>query len=180
MIKTWIIIAAFLFGSIRSFSQQLSDSLIIEFLNKTFCDYFVSIDSGNHDFYILNDSIPNGLMTEYKDFELYFVDYDQALSLIRKDKVSSLYKVRLNQISIDTVDIVIGGWTVDFKRVFRCHKIEGKGKLVLDSYNFAIWCGGTFGYIPQGRFVFSPELDTWGYISQTEFIDDKFKKYNIK
>jgi len=45
----------------------------------------------------------------------------------------------MKQINSDTIDIIIGGWTVDFERVFRFEKIEGKRRLVLRNYSFAAW-----------------------------------------
>lgn len=180
MIKTTITTTFILLFTLNSYSQQVNDSLIIGFFNKTFTDYFISRDSLLHDFYILNDSVPYDVKTDYKDFKLHLIDYNQAYPLIKKDEISSLYWARLKQISVDTVDIVIGGWTVDFERVFRFQKIKGKRKIVLRNYNFAAWCGGTLGYIPQGRFVYLPELDKWDYIPERTIIDNKLKKYRLK
>ena len=118
MIKITITTTLILLLTLNSYSQQLNDSLIIGFFNKTFTDYFIVRDSLLHDFYILNDSVPHEVKTDYKDFVLHLVDYNQAYPLIKKDKISSLYWARLKQISVDTVDIIIGGWTVDFERIF--------------------------------------------------------------
>lgn len=160
-------------------SQDLSDNQLANFFNQTFKDYFSQKDSLSKDFYILKDSFPPSVLTDYKNFELHFIEYSQAYPLIKKNEISALYWANSKQISKDTIDILIGGWTVDFERVFRIQRIDGKRKLVLRNYNFVAWCGGTLGYIPQGRFVYLSELDKWDYISEKQIIDYTLKKYKL-
>ncbi len=120
-----LLIVILLFAN-NSFGQELSEEQRVEFFNQSFNDYFNSKDSTKLDFYILADSIPNGIKTDYDKFNIHLVDYNNAYPLIKKDIISSLYWARCRQISVDTIDIVIGGWSVDFERVFRFEKIEGK------------------------------------------------------
>lgn len=160
--------------------QVLDKNKQIDFYNQTFKDYFGTKDSTTNDYYILSDSIPAGIKTDYNKFKIHVIDYGQAYPLIKKDIISSLYWARCKYISKDTVDIVIGGWTVDFERVLRIQKIDGKRKLITKNYNFAAWCGGTLGYIPQGRFVYLPEKDSWNYITEKTMIDNKLEKYKLK
>lgn len=164
----------------NSFGQELSKKQQIDFFNLTIKDYFDSKDSTQNDFYVLSDSIPPEIETDFDKFKIHLIDYNQAYPLIRKNRISSLYWVRCKKISNDTVDIVIGGWTVDFERVLRIQKIYGKRKLVTKNYNFAAWCGGTLGYIPQGRFIYLTKLDKWDYISEKTIIDNKLKEHKLK
>ena len=160
--------------------QELDKRRQIDFFNQTFKDYFGNKDSTKNDYYILRDSIPDGIKTDYDKFRIHVIDYGQAYPLIKKDIISSLYWARCKHISNDTIDIVIGGWSVDFERVLRIQKIDGKRKLITKNYNFAAWCGGTLGYIPQGRFVYLPEQDSWNYITEKTIIDNKLEKYKLK
>jgi len=73
-------------------------------------------------------------------------------------------------ISPDTIDIIVGGWTVTFERVFRIQKVGGKRKLVLRNYNFAAWDGGPLGYIPESRFIFNPDSNEWTYLTAKQLI----------
>ncbi|MEA4937928.1 MAG: hypothetical protein VB102_15015 [Paludibacter sp.] len=177
-LTTILILMVICFGDL--YSQELSDSLLIDFFNKTFNDYYQQRDSVTKDFYILKDSIPEKVTTDFNNFKLHLVDYSQAYPLIKKNKISALYWARYKQISTDTIDIVIGGWTVNFERAFRIKKIDGKRKLILNNYNFAAWCGGTLGYIPQGRFIYNTELKSWSYLTEICLIKEKREKYRNK
>jgi hypothetical protein len=169
-----------MFITINSFGQELNEKLKIDFFNQTFTDFFDTRDLTKSEYYILSDSIPDGIKTDFENFKIYLIDYNQAYSLIKKDIISSLYWARCKQISVDTIDIVIGGWTVEFERVFRIQKIEDKRRLVTKNYNFAAWSRGTLGYIPQGRFIYSTELDEWNYITEKILIENKLEKYRTE
>ena len=166
--------------SINSFGQELNEKLKIDFFNQTFIDYFDARDLAKSEYYILSDSIPDGIKTDFENFKIHLIEYDQAYPLIKKNKISSLYWARCKQISVDTIDIVIGGWAVEFERVFRIQKIEDKRRLVTKNYNFAAWSRGTLGYIPQGRFIYSTELDDWSYITEKVLIENKLEKYRTE
>lgn len=174
-----LLIVVFVFAN-NLYGQALDEKQQIDFFNQTFKDYFSTKDSTQIDYFILTDSIPNGIKTDYDKFNIHVIDYGQAYPLIRKKIISSLYWARCKKISNDTIDIVIGCWSVNFERVLRIHKIDGKRKLVTKNYNFAAWCGGTLGYIPQGRFIYLTELDKWDYITEKTIIENKLKKYNLK
>lgn len=165
-----LLIMIFVFSNIL-YGQLLDNKQHIDFFNQTFKEYFGTKDSTISDYYILSDSIPNGIQTDYGKFKIHVIDYEQAYPLIKKNIIYSLYKANCKHISRDTVDIVIGGWSVDFERILRIQKIDGKKKLITQNYNFVAWCGGTFGYIPQGRFIYSIELDKWNFISEKALID---------
>jgi hypothetical protein len=159
-------------------SQTISDELIIGFFNKTFSNYFEQRDSIYKDFYILKDSVPEKIQVTYQDFKLHLIDYSQAYPLIKKHKISSLFWARMRIISPDTIDIIVGGWTVNFERVLRIQKVDGKRKLVLRNYNFVAWDGGTIGYIPESRFIFNPDSKVWIYLTTKQLI--KKRLYDLK
>jgi hypothetical protein len=106
--------------SINLFSQELTEELIVDFYNQTFMDYFIQRKQTYEkmDFYIQRDSLHPQIQTEFGDFNLHFVNKQQEQELIKKNKISELYWSNINQISKDTIDILIGGWTVDYKRKF--------------------------------------------------------------
>jgi hypothetical protein len=166
------------FGDV--YSQDLSDKNLTDFFNQTFKDYFGQRDSlkkESQEYYILRDSVTTDIVTEYENFKFHLIDNTESYPLIKKGKISALFWAKYKQISIDTGDIVIGGWSVNFERVFRIQKVEGKRRVILRNYNFAAWCGGTLGYIPEGRLVYDYELGDWKYLTQKSVIDEKMARY---
>ena len=158
--------------SINLFSQELNGELIIGFLNQTLKDYFSHkiLPDKTARFYIKKDSLQLKTQTEFENFEIQFVNDNQAQELIKRRKISELYWTKINKVSKDTVDILIGGWTVNYKRGFL-----KKGK-----FEYAAWCGGTDGYLPQGRFVYNHKTGNWDYITEKEIIDFNINKYQNK
>ena len=167
----------FSFGNLNS--QNLTDSLLVDFFNKTFDDYFTKQKTYyplTKDFYLRKDStVPDNVKIDFTNFKLHLLEKYQEYPLIKKGKISELYSARTKHISVDTIDIVIGGWTVNYKRVFKIKKIEGKRKLITGNYNFALWCGGTMGYIPEGRLIYDTELKEWKYITRSEIVNEKIE-----
>jgi len=125
------------------------------------------------DYYILGDSVPISVIGYYSNSNLHFINYSKAYPLIKSDSISFLYWIRKKNMGLDTIDISIGGWTVEFERVFRLQKIEGKLRLVTRNYNFSAWCGGTLGYIPQGRIIYNHVSSDWQYLSEQTIIAEK-------
>jgi hypothetical protein len=184
MKKRLLTILIIVFGFCDIFSQKLSDNQLNTFYVQTFNDYFSyrdSLKAKSMQYYILKDSIPDKIIEHFSNSNLHFVSYSEAYPLIRASSISALYWVRQKQLSIDTLDITIGGWTVDFERMFRLKKVEGKLKLITKNYHFSAWCGGTLGYIPQGRLVFDYISNDWVYIAEKSIVNQKtqFIKENI-
>ena len=122
------------------------------------------------DFYIQQDSLQLKTQTEFEGFNLHFVSEQKERELIRKNKISELYWTKIKQSSKDTVDVLIGGWTVDYK----------KKLLKAGVFYYAAWCGGTNGYVPQGRFIYNFKTERWDYITQEEIIDNIIIEYQNK
>ena len=174
--KTKIVMLSFImlsFGSTKS--QNLTDSILINFFNNTFYDYFSKLNTSTNNFYVLKDSIPERVTTDYPNFKLHFVDYSQAYPLIKKGRISELFWAKSESVGVDTVDITIGGWTTAYKRVAIIRSNEGKRKLVFRNYQFSAWSGGTLSYIPQGRFIFDQKLKIWKYFTEQDIINEKIK-----
>ncbi len=155
--------------SINLFSQELTEELIVDFYNQTYMDYFNQQKQTYEktDFYIQRDSLQPLTQSEFTDFNLHFVNKQQEQELIKKNKISELYWTKINQISKDTIDILISGWTVDYKRKF----------LKKGTFEYAAWCGGTNGYVPQARFVLNKKTAKWDYITEKEIIDRIITEY---
>ena len=96
--------------------------------------------------------------------------------MIKKGKISALFWASNKCISVDTIDINIGGWTVKFKRGLYIKKIEGKRKLFRGMYYWSAWCRGTMGYIPTGRFIYNTKSKEWIYIIEQDIIKEKIKR----
>ena len=71
----------------------------------------------------------------------------------------NIYWVNHKIIQQDTIDINIGGWTIE--------------SVTKKTMSLGAWCGGTMGYIPDGRFIFDKEKKTWTFVSGKEIINQK-------
>jgi len=159
----------------NGYAQNVSDSLLVEFFNKTFNDhfnhyafseyfnyYFLGQKKLMKDFYILKDSsMPEGVTTDYANFKFHFIDKPQAYPLIKKGEIVALFWAKSKHISVNTIDIVIGGCSVEFKN---------------GEYFFGAWCGGTFGYVPQGRFIYDNASGEWKYFTSQDIIEEKIRE----
>jgi len=138
--KKAIIIFVIIGFSIDLFSQELNEENIGELYNQTFMDYFSKkrASTESKDFFIQTDSIHPKIKTDFKDFNTYFITEDESKKLIKKNKISELYWTKIKEISKDTVDLIIGGWIVDYKR----NPSNG-------NFTYASFGGGTSGYCYQ-------------------------------
>jgi len=148
--------------SVDLISQELNKKTTLDLYNQTFMDFFSKkvSSTGLKDFYIQTDSIHLNNQTDFGDFKTHFVTEEESRRLIKKNKISELYWTKIKVISKDTIDLIIGGWTVDYKRKFF------KG-----NFTFAAWCGGTSGYVPQGRFIYNHKTQNWKFNSEKEILD---------
>ena len=169
--------------------QDLTDNLLVDFFNKTFNDYFDNVincqnnqidDTSTKIFYVIKDSIPipENIITDYANFKLHLVYYFQAYPLIRKGEISTLYTTQSIRISIDTVDIIINTMSVDY-RFFRFVRAGGIiKKPIFRSYHFSLFCRGTMGYIPNGRFIYDAGSNEWKHINWRELVEEKTNNKN--
>jgi hypothetical protein len=61
-----LLIVVFVFAN-NLYGQALDEKQQIDFFNQTFKDYFSTKDSTQIDYFILTDSIPNGIKTDYEN-----------------------------------------------------------------------------------------------------------------
>jgi hypothetical protein len=170
-----IIILLFIALYCDLYSQNIAETRLDSFYIQTINDYFNrdSINGKSKDYFVLKDSIPASIIEYFSHSSIHFIGYSEAYPLIKADSITALYWIRKKCISQDTTDISIGGWTVDFERVLKLKKINGKLRLITKNYNFSAWCGGTLGYIPQGRLIYNAQSSSWQYISEKTIIEEK-------
>ena len=173
-----LIIIMLSFGNL--YPQNITDSLLVDFFNKTFNDFFTEKKTRNplkNDFYISKGStIPEGVNTDFANFKLHLLDKHQEYPLIQKGKISELYFANTKEIGTDTIDIVIHTYSVSYKKRFRIVKNEGKRKLITGDFRFGLHCRGDMGYIPDGRFIYSIEANEWKYITSNEVREEVMEK----
>lgn len=154
-----------LIRSTDSFGQQINDSLLASFYTRTLNFYFQQplgegFNEKNRNFIIItvelkSDNLPDTIGA----FKLkYFNDSTSIYSILhwpyKRHAGRSIYFIKHKIISTDTVDVNIGGWTIE--------AISRKG------YGRGIWCRGGMGNIPEGRFIFSSESNQWLFQSGKE------------
>ncbi|MEM6804635.1 MAG: hypothetical protein AAF696_24760, partial [Bacteroidota bacterium] len=101
----------------------------------------------------LNEAIGNN--------RIKFIDQGDPLDQYFKEgEVRNIYTVFHETISWDTIDVII---------IERKLKVENGKKLILIS------CGGTLGYIPDGRFIFDPQTYNWNFQSRNDIVEEKIK-----
>ncbi|WP_207429931.1 hypothetical protein [Sabulibacter ruber] len=171
--KQLLLIAFMLLAWQYGFGQRLSQEELVNFYESAISDYYSDniFNQEEKEHLILSDSLPNGIRLTYPRFTLKPVTEDAAVQIIegRKGKSGRLDKIFFKEISPDTVDINIGGWSVTVKRVFRIYK----GRLITKDINFAVGCGGTMGYIPNARLVYNRESRKWDYYSYATLLEKR-------
>lgn len=157
---------------IISFGQMVSDSLLATFYNKTLSSFFSDSITTNDQLRFGNVLIKTDFETNFlittigKNNLKYFNDNTPEYSILnkphKKNKGRSIYWINHKMIGTDTIDISIGGWTVE--------KFEHRHLYL------AAWCGGDMGYVPDGRFIFDKEKSIWRFQSYLELREIKLKE----
>lgn len=149
-----------------SFGQDINDSLLTTFYNKTITLYF-SDTSSNHkikfdnillqtDFDTLG-LIKNSGLHKFKYFDSKTNKHSVLDRPFKINNGRHIYWVDHKIIQQDTIDINIGGWTIE--------------SVTKKRMSMSAWCGGPMGYIPDARFIFDKEKKTWKFISGEEIIN---------
>lgn len=76
----------------------------------------------------------------------------------RKLTKEKIYRVKVDTIAADTIDVLIIGCEVTIARKYT---------------NIAVDCGGTMGYIPTGRLVYDAASKQWHYFFFRELLEEK-------
>lgn len=175
--KKIILIYTVLFAiGINGVSAQNStsvDTLVDSFIRRTIVDYF------NYWAPQYPNSIPKRNITFVSDIAIKnlpdsicgrptrIIPYDKLKNLkYRKFLKEKIYRIVINTIAPDTIDINL----IVFSSIkFKWGKVYGE-----------IECGGTMGYIPDGRFIFNATSRKWDYYSYDYIYSEKIKKYEYR
>ena len=160
--------------SLGSYLQAQNDSLSLYrfFIETTIDDYFSGRFFENEvltKIFIQNDTLTAGIKNQYSNFT---VDVGNPKLLAREYKDSLFYMVGINKISLDTIDVLISQRRIHYRRRFLGKDFKGKRRWVSHRYFIGVGCGGTMGYIPEGRFALN-NFGTWDYISGYDIMDQK-------
>jgi hypothetical protein len=151
-----------------SFGQDINDSLLTTFYNNTIALYFSDTSFSNKtkfDRILLQTDFDTTKLIKYSGLNKfkYFDSKTNKHSVLdkpfKKNNGRNIYCVNHKIIQQDTIDINIGGWTIE--------------SVTKKTMSLGAWCGGTMGYIPDGRFIFDKEKKTWTFVSGQEIINQK-------
>ena len=150
-------------------SSTSVDTLVDSFIRRTIVDYF------NYWAPQYPNSIPKRNITFVSDIAIKnlpdsicgrptkIVPYKKLKNLkYRKLLKEKVYKININIIAPDTIDINLISWDIKFK--------WGKAAIGVE-------CGGTMGYIPDGRFIFNATSRKWEYYTYEYIYNKKEKEY---
>jgi hypothetical protein len=167
MIRSLLTLIIF-FPSI-SFGQKINDSLLASLYNKTLTYYFseTGILKGQSKFmYVLvkTDFDTSKLIKRVgaNRFRFYSSKTTEQSVLdepLMNNKGRNIYSIYHQAYKKDSIDMNIGGWTIE--------SISKK------SISLAAWCGGTLGYIPDARFIYSKTNNAWIFKSDKELMNTK-------
>jgi len=156
-----------------SFGQSINDSLLSTFYNKTISLYFADSSINNHhpefENILLQTDFDKARLIKYLDKNkfTYFDSNTDKHSILekpfKKNNGRNIYWVNHKVLHNDTVDINIGGWTLN--------------NVTKKTMSLGAWCGGTMGYIPDGRFIFDNVSNYWVFVSRQEIINQKVTKW---
>lgn len=151
-----------------SFGQDNNDSLLTTFYNKTIALYFSDTSFSNKtkfDHILLQTDFDTiGLIKNlgFNKFKYFDSKTNKHSVLDKPFKINNgrnIYWVNHKTIAQDTIDINIGGWTIE--------------SVTKKTMYLGAWCGGTRDYIPNGRFIFDKEKKTWTFVSGQEIFNQK-------
>lgn len=173
MKKILLITATALMIGINVSAQSTSsvDCLLDTCIRRTVIDYF--------DYWapLYPNSIPKRYITFLTDTSIKnipdsicgiptkIVPYNKLKNLkYRKFLKEKIYRIVINTIAPDTIDINL----IVFSSIkFKWGKVYGE-----------IECGGTMGYIPDGRFIFNATSKQWEYYTYEYIYNKKEKEFN--
>lgn len=161
-----------LFEAIQNNQKQIEketlDSIYVKALNSRF-DLLLS--SGQK--FIEPNEQTERIKNYFDQNSVYkFLSADELFDYAYKHgKKLKLYRVTHKQISKDTIDINFGDLALKVKK-----GLFFKNGLHFREANYSLACGGTNGYIPDFRFVYDKQSETWkligGSCKSTEWIDE--------
>lgn len=164
-------------------SQELNDSLALytSFYNTTlkssFSDSIIHPDQKKFNNILIKSVIdPKGLITEVGENKLHYVINirSELKRPYKRNKGRAYHIIRHKRISPDTIDVNISIHRING---YEWDKVQGIKVKVL---KLGMECGGTMGYIPNGRFIFDKNINDWKFVSYREIWlmkEEEDKKY---
>lgn len=145
---------------------QTNDSLIAGFVSRTVTDFveYWNTEFPNHqpkrNITLITPVAPNLLPDTINGLPVrVFPDfYGFRKRKNRKLTKEKIYRVKVDTIAVDTIDVNMIGCEVTIER---------------KTTNIAVDCGGTMGYIPDGRFVYDAATKQWHYSFYRELLEEK-------
>ena len=169
--KRVIVILIVSFLPLKLIGQTINDSILTSFYNKLLFEYFsdsTNINSNRKFKYalILTDFDKAKLTSSISSIKIKYLNRDANLEKeldkpFKNNNLRNLYSIEHKVIAIDTIDIILSSALIEIS----------KKKILL-----SMWCGGTMGYIPEGRFVFSHSKNSWLYINKKTLIDEQLSR----
>jgi hypothetical protein len=158
-----------------SIGQEVNDSLLTVFYNKTLEYYFPDSvklpDQKKFGHLLIMTDFPTAIMLKKRGRNKfkYFKNFNELDTLLakpyKKNDKRNLYWIKHDSLGLDTIDINIGGWTMYIEN---------------NETSMAMWCGGTMGYIPDGRFIYDRILNQWVFVSSDEIMDQVIREFKLK
>ncbi|MCX2746177.1 hypothetical protein OO013_20025 [Mangrovivirga sp. M17] len=127
-------------------------------------------------FLLIQDSLISNPPVDFDNFNIEYVSEKECIKLLEKknQNFQSYDFIYINKIANDTIDINIGGPSISVNKTFKVKN----WRISTREVSYSISCGGTYGYIPSGRFIYNKNGDEWIYISSQEIIKDKREERN--
>ena len=149
-----------------------SDSLLATFYNQTLTSYFSDTtrhkDQSKYGSILMQTDLDTSkLVKTIGKFKLQFYrsttsEYEVLQEPYENNQGRSIYVISHQSLGKDTIDINIGGWTLE--------------KINKSEIELALWCGGTMGYLPAARFIYNSENESWTYFGFHKLIEARIKE----
>ena len=166
-----------LIGFGNAYSQSISDSLLVDFFNRTFNDYFSNQKVIKKDYYIVKDSsMPENIKTDYANFTLHFIDdWYQVCPLIKSGEIDTIYWVK-KDVSVNNINVFISSYRTGFLKGFNYIKGEnGKRRLkYIKSCSYSIQSGIVL--MSNGKLIYDSESGEWKHTTGEEIWNSFFLK----
>lgn len=161
-----LLLSLFLLIPLYSFGQNVTDSLLATFYNKTLSISFSNTRKKEFDNRIfIKTEFDTSLLIQQNNLN-QFIFFDKKTSYrsvlskpFKKNAGKTIYWINHKFFGTDTVDINIGSWII---------KSMSRKKISLGAN-----CGGTMGYIPDSRFIFDRNTKKWNLTTGKEIRERK-------
>lgn len=153
--------------SLATMSQNISDSLLYSFSNKTMVSHFenelLNRKPRKEVIPVITSLDASKLIQSCGKIKFEFFQKQEDINFKKhvnsRTREKTLYNLSYKIVSNDTIDI-------DFTKSLI---VLNKDKKI----DINVYCGGTKGYIPSGRFIYNNEMQEWLFFSHNEIMSAK-------